>query len=168
MTVSAPSAASLHVLTISSSSFDKAQLDLNLEAAAGYRLAGFAAKGSKNAELSLEPSATPPQVYQYRLLHVNWLPNLQKDLNKAAQDGYRFCPHTLAQLHGVVAFAIIEKPPVPSKTRYLYRVRSTMRVSSAQKDIEKDQGEGFTLAETLELGGIHIVIMEKAIEKAGG
>lgn len=162
-----PIASSRHVVTISSDNFDQAQVDLNREAAGGYRLAGFAQKGSKTVDVTMEPSAMPFQVYQYRLLYVHMLPSFQKDLNKAGETGYRFCPHTLAQLRGVVAFAIIEKPPLASKTRYQYRVHSTVLLTSAQKDIQKDQGEGFSLAGTLEVGGIHLVVMEKAMEHAG-
>ena len=152
---------------MSSGDFDKAQTDLNAEAAAGYRLTGFIQKGSKNADIAMEPAATPPQVYQYRVLHVLLVGNLQKDLNMAGEMGFRFCSHTLAQFRGVTASAIIEKPPVPSKTRYQYRVHAAMQLSNAQKDIQKDQSEGFSLVGTLEIGNVHIVLMEQAIEKAG-
>ena len=165
-----PTAVSRHVVTISSENFDQAQVELNREAAGGYRLVGFAHNKSKSktADVTMELSATPPPVYQYRLVHVRWFPSFQKDLNKAGEEGYRYSPHTLAQLPGTVAFAIIEKPPTSSKIRYQYRVHSTLLLSSAQKDIQKDQGEGFSLAATLEISGMpNIVLMEKAIEKAG-
>jgi hypothetical protein len=98
------------------------------------------------------------------VLHVLLVSNLQKDMNKAALDGYRYCPHTLAQVGGV-AVAISEKPTV-SKTRYEYRIHAARHVSNAQKDIEKDQRDNFSLVGTLEIGGMHIVLTEKAIRKA--
>jgi hypothetical protein len=153
-----------HIVTVSSKDFDGAEKQLNAEAAAGYRLGSFEATGSKTADMTLEKSATPPDVYQYRLLHVRYLPTLQKELNKSADDGFRLSSHTLAQLGGAVAVVVMEKPPVPLKMRYQYRVHMTMRVSSAARDVEKDQGEGFTLAETAE-SPFHLVILEKAVER---
>ena len=47
-------------------------------------------------------------------------------------------------------------------------LESTPEGASVKLITEKDQDEGFTLAGTLELGGMHIVILEKAMEKAGG
>jgi hypothetical protein len=162
-----PLAADHKVVTILGEKFDQGQMDLNSAAAAGYRLVAFLPKGSKSADATVARSATPPQVYQYQVLHVRMLSNLQKDLNKAALDGYRYCPDTLVQLRGALAVAIAEKPPVPSNTRYEYRMHSAMRISNAQRDIEKDQREDFGLVATLEFGGVHVVLMEKAIKKAG-
>jgi len=157
-------AADHKVVTISGGRFDQGQVDLNVEAAAGYRLVAFTPKGPKSADATMERSATPLQVYQYRVLHVLLLSNLQKDMNKAALDGYRYCPHTLAQIGGM-AVAISEKPTVP-KTRYEYRIHAARQVSNAQKDIEKDQRDDFSLVGTLEMGGMHIVLAEKAVSKA--
>ena len=159
-----PPAADHKVVTLSSGKFDQGQVDLNVEAAAGYRLVAFTPKGPKSADATMERSTTSPLVYQYRVLHVLLVSNLQKDMNKAALDGYRYCPHTLAQVGGV-AVAISEKPTV-SKTRYEYRIHAARHVSNAQKDIEKDQRDNFSLVGTLEIGGMHIVLTEKAIRKA--
>ncbi len=140
-----------------------AQQKLNAEAAAGYRVADFAVTGSKSADVTLEKSATPPQIYQYLLLHALMAGNLQKGLNKAAEDGYRLRPHTLSPFGGMGL--IMEKSPEPSKTRYQYRVHLTLRVSSAQRNVEEDQGKGYALVDTAELMNQHVVILEKAVEK---
>ncbi len=153
------------MVTIAGGKFDQAQVDLNAVSAAGYRLVAFNPKGTKTADATMEPSTTPPQVYQYRVLHVQWLTHLQKDMNQAALDGYRYCPQTLAQFGGAVAFAIVEKPPVP-RTRYEYRMHAAMQLSNAQKDIAKDQRDNFVLVDTLDLGGLHVVLTEKAMNQA--
>ena len=147
-------------MTIAGGKFDQAQADLKSEGTAGYRLVAFTPKGAKKADATTERSTASRQVYQYRVLHVQWLTNLQKELNKAARDGYRYCPHTLASLSGAVGFAIAEKPPVP-KTRYEYRMHAAMQLSNAQKDAAKDQQENFVLLDTLEFGGLHVMLTEK-------
>lgn len=158
------------LVTISSGNYDQGQVNLNAEASAGYRFMAFTPKGMESAEVTMERSATPPQVYQYRVLHARLFGNLEKDLNKAARDGYRYCPNTLAWLaggFGAVGFAILEKPPVPSKTSYEYRVHAATQVSNAQKDIAKDQRENFSLLGTLETPDRHIALMERTVSKAG-
>ncbi|TAM79470.1 MAG: DUF4410 domain-containing protein [Acidobacteria bacterium] len=153
------------IVTIQSGKFEDAEQELNSAAASGFRMARFAVTGRKSAEVTMEKTASPGLAYQYRLLHVMWIPTLQKELNERAADGFRLCPHTLAQLRRASAIVIMEKPPIAPDTLYGYRVHATMRVSSAQKDIQKDQSDGFTLAETTE-GGAHIVILEKAMPKS--
>lgn len=102
----------------------------------------------------------PPQIYQYLVLHALSPGNVQKNLNEGAAEGYRLSPHALAALGG---FAVImEKPAVPTQTRYDYRFHTSMRESSAEKNVIEDQGQGFTLVESGELLGQHVVIMEKA------
>jgi len=163
-----PPSAGQKPVTISSSNYDLGQVNLNAEASAGYRLVAFTPKGMESADVTMERSSTPPEVYQYRVLHARLFGNLEKDLNKAALEGYRYCPHTLAWLagdFGAVAFAILEKPPVPSKTGYEYRVHAASQVSNAQKDIAKDQRENFSLVGTFETPDRHIALMEKTISK---
>jgi hypothetical protein len=40
------------------------------------------------------------------------------------------------------------------------------RLSSAQKDIETHQREGYTLLDELEYVGVHILLFEKPVEEA--
>ena len=165
-----PPSADHKVVTISSGNYDQGQVNLNAEASTGYRLVAFTPKGMESADVTMESSATPPQVYQYRVLHTHLFGNLEKDLNKAALDGYRYCPNTLAWLaggFGAVGFAIIEKPPVPSKTSYEYRVHAATQLSNAQKDVVKDQRENFSLVGTFETADRHIALMERTVSKAG-
>jgi hypothetical protein len=152
------------IVNIQFGKYDNAERELNSAATSGYRVKEFAMTGRKRGEVTMEKTAAPGQAYQYRLLHVMRMGTLQKELNEHAAQGFRLCPHTLAQLYGTSTMVIVEKPPVAPDTEYEYRVHGTVRVSSAQKDIQKDQSEGFTLAETIE-GSAHIVILEKASAK---
>jgi hypothetical protein len=146
------------VLPIKASDLSGAQQKLNELATAGYRFTDLKVTGSSSAEATMEKSGSPPQTYQY-LLHAYSPANLQKNLNKGASDGYRLSPHTLAALSGFSV--IMEKPPLPTQTRYEYRFRYSLRESNAEKNVIEDQEQGFTLVESGELLGYHIVIMEK-------
>ena len=153
-------------VTISGDTFDQAQADLNSQAAAGYRLVAFTPHGTKTADVRMAPLAAPQGAYQYRIFHVRLVTNLAKDLNNAALDGYRYCPRTLSQVAGAVGLAIAEKPPQPSSGRYSYRLHAAMQLSNLQKDVAKDQRDAFHLVGTLEIGGVHIALTEKAVESS--
>ncbi len=147
------------VLPIKASDLSGAQQKMNGLATAGYRLTDLKVTGS-SAEATMEKSCSPPQTYQYLLLHAYSPANLQKNLNKGAADGYRLSPHTLAALSGFSV--IMEKPPLSTQTGYEYRFRYSLRESNAEKNVIEDQAQGFALVESGDLLGYHIVIMEKA------
>jgi len=147
------------VVSISAHDLTGAQKRLNDLAGAGYRLTDFRITGNNSAKVTMEKCATPPQTYQYLLVHALSVGNVQKNLDKGAADGYRVSPHTLAPLSG---FALImEKPANPAQTRYEYRFRTSHRESNAEKNVVGDQAQGFTLVESGDLMGYHVVIMEK-------
>jgi uncharacterized protein DUF4410 len=147
------------VLAIEASDLTGAELKLNELAAAGYRLTDFRITGSRGADVTMEKSAIPPQIYHYLLVHALSSGNVQKNMNKGAADGYRLSPHTRAALSG---FALImEKPPTPAETRYEYRFLKSLRESSAEKNLTEAQTEGFVPVETAQILGVYVVIAEK-------
>jgi hypothetical protein len=167
-TVAAPApTADRHTVTISSADFEAAEKKLNEEGAASYRLVELTSTGSKTAEVILQKPAASSDAFEYRLVRARLPGTLQKNLNKAAEEGFHLCPHSLTFFGGVMA-VIVEKAPASAKSRHEYRVHQAMRMSSAQKNVQKDQSEGFKLAETFEqAGGVHLVIMEKTLEAQG-
>jgi hypothetical protein len=157
-----PAAASPELkVVMKSNSIDRAEEELNATAAKGYWLTEFSAKGPQSAEATMQATDTPQSAYQYRVVHILWLGNLQKGMNKWASEGYRYVPHSLVQLKGAVAVAIMEKPPTQDRKSYVYRVHGAVKVDNAKKDIAKDQAENFVLAGILDTSGIHIALMEK-------
>ena len=52
---------------------------------------------------------------------------------------------------------------MPTDTRYEYRFHTSMRESSAEKNVVEDQAQGFTLLETAQILGQRVVITEKAL-----
>jgi hypothetical protein len=148
-------------LSILSSDFEGSEKNLNEEGAHGYRIVESSTTSPKSAELVLEKSSALGTTVQYRLLRARLPGTLQKNLNQAAGEGFRLCPHTFNQFGGVMA-VIAFKEGAESADRYEYRVHQTLRVSSIQKNVAKAQDEGFVLAETFEqAGGVHLVILEK-------
>src|ERR1700686_5510476 len=152
-------------LAINAKNWSESQQKLDQEAAAGYCVVGFSLTGSSTAELELEKSAAPPDVCQYRLVHIRLATHLQKEINQATADGFHASPHTLATL-GPYLTVLMQKPPAASTVRYQYLVTEPLRMSSAQKDTETHQREGYTLLDETELGGIHILLFEKVATDA--
>jgi hypothetical protein len=52
-----------------------------------------------------------------------------------------------------------------SSSRYQYKLHQTVRISSAQKDIEHDQAQGYVLAATSNQN-LHLVLLEKELTPA--
>lgn len=61
---------------------------------------------------------------------------------------------------------LMQKLPAPSSVRYQYLVTESLLMSSAKKDTETHQREGYTLLDETELGGIHILLFEKVADDA--
>jgi len=158
-----PSTRERHALTVSAKDWSESQQKLDQESAEGYRVIGLSLTGTNTADVELEKLATPPDIYQYRLLHPLLASNLQKDIKKATDEGFRVSAHTLTSLNARTTL-IMEKPPIPAKKRYLYLVKESHRISSAQKDAEKYQSDGYTLVGETEHNGLHLLLFEKVVE----
>jgi hypothetical protein len=152
-------------LTFNAKKWSEEEPKLDQQAAAGYCVVGFSLTGSSTAELELEKSAAPPDVCQYRWLHIRLATHLQKEINQATADGFQAFPHTLATL-GPYLTVLMQKSPAASSVRYQYLVTEPLRMSSAQKDTETHQREGYTLLDETELGGIQILLFEKVATDA--
>ncbi|HUZ45403.1 MAG TPA: DUF4410 domain-containing protein [Terriglobia bacterium] len=150
------------VIAFSSKDFEGSEKKLNDEAAKGFRLVGFALTGKDSASLTLEKTEAAAQPSEYRIVHARLAGSLQKKLNTAAAEGFRLTPHTLGQFGATLA-VITQKVGSGGTSACQYRVHVTMRVSSLQHDIEKDQAEGYKLADTWEYSTSgHLAILEKS------
>jgi hypothetical protein len=109
----------------------------------------------------MEKTATPAGTYRYIVVHAILAGNVQKNMNNAAAEGYRLVQHTVAMLAGITL--IMEKPPAEIAGKYEYRVSSGMLMSNAEKHLVEDQQKGFVVVEAGKLGGINLVLTEKAI-----
>ena len=152
-------------MTLNAKNWSEGQQKLDQQAAAGYCVVGFSLTGSSTADLELEKSAAPPDVCQYRWVHIRLASHLQKEVNHATADGFYASPHTLSAL-GPYLTVLMQKTPAPSAVRYQYLVAESLMMANAKKDTEKHQREGYTLLDETELSGIHILLFEKSVEDA--
>jgi Domain of unknown function (DUF4410) len=161
-TAPAPLQAVQHHVAFSSGDFEATQKKLSAEGAAGFRIISFVVTGAKTAEVVLEKAANSTVTYEYAVLHGRTQGGLNSRLNEQAEDGFRLVPNNLALFGGVFA-CVMEKPSAPRPNRYKYKLHATVRVSSAQHDVEKDQLDGYILEGSATAQYLHIVLLEKEI-----
>jgi hypothetical protein len=150
-----------HVITISSKDFEGSEKKLNEDAAQGFRLVEFAVNGKNTAGLTMEKIPVLTRPPEYRIVHARLIGTLEKNLNAAAAEGFCLSPHTLGVFGGWTV-VIVEKAARGATSPRQYRIHTTMRISSLQHDIQKDQAEGYKLATTWEYPAYgHLAIMEK-------
>src|SRR5215469_7138313 len=149
-----------HLISITSKDWPGSQLKLNSEATEGYRVASVTITGKETANVELLRADAIADQYQYRLVHPAMSTNLQKDMRRATEEGFRATPHSLVILGNSLTM-IMEKSSPPFKDHYQYAVKETLRVSTGQKETEKLQNEGYALIGELEHGGAHLLLFEK-------
>ena len=139
------------------------QKEMDEVSAQGYRiLVGSPTSGSEMAVfLSREGTVEAP--FKYKLLATTRTGTMQKELNEAAEGGFRLIPSTMiakAQLLGSVEIVMImERPPQVSK-QYEYKLLATSRTSTLQKEVTEAQTAGFVIVGMVSRGE-HMVVMEK-------
>jgi Domain of unknown function (DUF4410) len=152
-----------HTLTMNTKNWSESEQKLGQEALAGYRVVNFSLTGKSTADVELEKVATPPDVYQYRWVHIRLFTHLQNEVSKATAEGFHAFPQTLTGL-GPYLSVLMEKPPGASTIQYQYVVTEPMSMSNAQKDTDTHQREGYTLLDETEFGA-HILLFEKTSEE---
>jgi hypothetical protein len=130
----------------------------------GYRIVvGSPTSGAEMAIL-MEKVAEVANPYQYKLLATTRTGTMQKELNEAADQGYRLLPRTMiakAQLIGGVEIVVIlERLPTPDM-KYNYKLLATSLTSTLQKEMLEAQAAGYVIAGMVSRDE-HMVIMERA------
>jgi hypothetical protein len=150
-----------HTVTADSKKIDEIQTKLDQEAAAGFRVVDVSITGPNTAELELEKLATPPEAYQYRWIHIRMATHLQKELDSGVDDGFQVVPRSLTWLGPYLA-VLMEKPPIEPENRTKYKVTEPVLHSSAQKDVEKQEKNGYLLFDETDSGPLPVLIFEKS------
>ena len=139
------------------------QKELDEASAQGFRIISAASScGQSEMVLFLERVAQPPDTYKYRLLATTRTGTMEKELNQAAQEGFRLLPRTITAKEGFLSneiVSVLEQAPKSSK-RYQYRLLATSRTSTLQKEVAQAEADGFVLVGLVGRGE-NMVIMEK-------
>ena len=148
--------------TLRTSTMEK---ELNDAATQGYRiLVGSPASGNEIA-IFLERAGSTVEPYRYKLLATARTSTMQKELNEAAEGGYRLLPRTMMAKgqppSGAEIVVILERPPAAEK-RYEYRLLATNRTTTLQKEVTEAQTAGFVIVGMISRVE-HMVILEREI-----
>jgi hypothetical protein len=142
------------------------QKELDEASAQGFRIISAASScGQSEMVLFLERVAQPPDTYKYRLLATTRTSTMEKELNQAAQEGFRLLPRTITAKEGFLSneiVSVLEQTPKSNK-RYQYRLLATSRTSTLQKEVTQSEADGFVLVGLVGRGE-NMVIMEKEAE----
>ena len=122
------------------------QKEINETAAQGYRIVvGSPTSGSEMA-LFLAREGTVAEPYQYKLLATTRTGTMQKEMNEAADAGYRLIPSTMIAkkqlLGGIEIVMIMERPP-KARMEYEYKLLATSRTSTLQKEVTEAKDAGY-------------------------
>lgn len=122
------------------------QKEINEAAAQGYRIVvGSPTSGSEMA-LFLSREGTVEEPYQYKLLATTRTGTMQKEMNEAADAGFRLIPSTMIAkkqlLGGIEVVMILERAPKVKK-QYEYKLLATSRTSTLQKEVTEAKEAGF-------------------------
>jgi hypothetical protein len=122
-----------------------------------------------------QPVLAAEDGYEYKLLATSKTSTMEKELNEAADAGYRF----EAVMGGETSFggkevvSILSRPAGPAQTgKYQYKLCATSKTGTMQKEMSEAADAGYiyrdqTVSETLFGGKEVIVIMERERDQTG-
>ena len=143
------------------------QKELDEASAQGFRIISAASSCNQSEMvLFLERVTEAPNTYKYRLLATSRTSTMEKELNQAAQEGFRLLPRTITAKEGFLAneiVSVLELAPKSTK-RYQYRLLATSRTSTLQREVSQAEGDGFVLVGLVGRGE-NMVIMEKEADQ---
>ena len=143
------------------------QKELQEAAALGFRVVTGSPTSGTEMAVFLERAATPPNVYQYKLLATSRTGTMNKELNEAAAQGYRLLPRTMIAKRDISFFrsdefeivVLLEKEPNSDK-KYDYKLLATTLTGTLQKEVTESLAAGYVIAGMVSRGE-HMVIMER-------
>jgi hypothetical protein len=140
------------------------QKEMDEVSSQGYRILVGSPTSSAEMAVFLSLEGTPENPYKYKLLATTRTGTMQKELNEAAEGGFRLIPSTMIAkqqlLGGNEIVMIMERPPKVVK-EYEYKLLATSRTSTLQKEVTEAQEAGFAIVGMVSRGE-HMVVMEKA------
>ena len=104
---------------------------------------GMGGKGSRRR--NDEERRRPCGQEDYKLLATSKTGTMQKELQQAGDEGFDYCGQTVFQsaMGGREVSVILERDPVAGPHRVEFRLLSTTRTSTMQKELNQAGDEGF-------------------------
>jgi hypothetical protein len=141
------------------------QKEIDETSAQGYRIIVGAPTSGSEMALFLAQDGTVQDPYKYKLLATSRTSTMEKELNEAADAGYRLIPSTMiakAQfLGGIEIVMILELPPKVTK-QYEYKLLATSRTSTLQKEVTEAKDAGYVIVGMVSRGE-HMVVVEREV-----
>jgi hypothetical protein len=139
------------------------QKEMNEAADQGYRVVVGAPTSGSEMAVFLAREGTVEAPYKYKLLATTRTGTMQKELNEAADAGYRLIPSTMiakAQLFGGVEIVLLMEKPPKVTLMYEYKLLATRLTSTLQKEVTEAKDAGFVIIGMVSRGE-HMVILER-------
>jgi hypothetical protein len=150
------------------------QKEMQEAAAAGFRfgdvMGGDTAFGGSEVVIIMVRDGSASR-FDYRLLATNKTSTMQKEMQEAGDAGFEYRGQTVfkSTFGGKEVVAILEKSPDAKVVSYEYRLLSTKKTSTMQKELSEagDQGfdfVGMTVAKTLVGGDEVVAILRRKVQ----
>lgn len=139
------------------------QKEINQASEQGYRIVVGAPTSGSEMALFLSHDGTVADPFKYKLLATTRTGTMQKEMNEAADAGYRLIPSTMIAkeqfMGGIEVVMIMERPPKVTK-QYEYKLLATSRTSTLQKEVTEAKNAGFVIVGMVSRDE-HMVVMER-------
>ena len=141
--------------------------ELNEAATLGFRIVTGSPTSENEIAIFLERVATPPDVYEYKLLATTRTGTMQEELSEAAEEGFRLLPRTMMSKTGrwmgnKELVAVLERSPDPDAPRYEYLLLATTLTGTLEDEFAQAVDDGFSLA-GLASRDEHVAILERIV-----
>ena len=131
------------------------QKEMNQASALGFRLAAVMGGetsfgGSEVVVIMQKGQEGASGSYQYRLLATNKTSTMEKEMNQAAEEGFRYAGQTVFEtaFGGKETVVIMEHAEAAGtgQAKYEYKLLATKKTSTMQKELAPEGENGFQLA----------------------
>jgi hypothetical protein len=136
--------------------------ELEQAAAKGFRVLFGGPTQNYDVAIFLKRVTNPAGLFKYKILATSRIKTMEKEMNEAAQGGFRILPSTITFKQGFFTaelFLVMEREPTAANN-YEYKLIEAGKEVNLQKKIEEAQGQGFEPVTLITLGK-HVIILER-------
>ena len=140
-------------LVVEVTKLDTFEREISSAAEQGFRLMmSTTSDDGGRIQALLERVATPPDVYKYQMVATFSEKTGDKEMNSAANEGFRVVPHTAMVKKGITIFnvnsvVVMEKSPTAPE-RFEYRTISAIKTATFHRELKAAVDEGWKVVDT--------------------